>query len=156
MLMFSSPQVPCWDESPDSIQAPEGREAHRLHGVAEIEPLLTVLGQDMAAVGYSEKEQFGVRLALDEALVNGIKHGNRGDPGKWVAFRYLVTPVMVLAEVEDQGPGFDPEHVPDPLAPENLERASGRGLLLMRSYMTWVRYSERGNRVTLCKYRTLP
>jgi serine/threonine-protein kinase RsbW len=124
--------------------------------VSDIEPLLAALVEEMTAAGYTDKEQFAVRLALDEALVNGIKHGNREDPAKWVSFRYRVTPETVLAEVEDQGPGFDPDHVPDPLAPENLERASGRGLLLMRAYMTWVRHNECGNCVTLCKYRTLP
>ena len=55
---------------------------------------------------------------------------------------------------EDEGPGFDPHQVPDPLAPENLEKSSGRGLLLMRTYMTWIRYNECGNQVTLCKQRS--
>jgi len=59
----------------------------------------------------------------------------------------------VLAEVEDEGPGFDPGGVADPTAAENRERTDGRGLLLMRHYMTWVRFSARGNRVTLYKQR---
>ena len=62
-----------------------------------------------------------------------------------------MTPDSVLAEVEDEGPGFKPEEVPDPLALENLERSSGRGLFLMRSYMTWVRHNERGNEVTMIR-----
>jgi serine/threonine-protein kinase RsbW len=61
-----------------------------------------------------------------------------------------------LAEVQDQGPGFDPEAVPDPMAPENLDRPCGRGLLLIRHYTTWVRYHDCGNLVTLCKHRTAP
>ena len=56
-------------------------------------------------------------------------------------------------EVKDEGKGFDPQRVPDPLAPVNLERPGGRGVLLMRHYMTWVRYNRRGNRVMLCKRR---
>jgi serine/threonine-protein kinase RsbW len=60
----------------------------------------------------------------------------------------------VLAEVEDEGPGFNPAVVPDPTLPENLEQTGGRGLLLMRHYMSWVHYSERGNHVTLGKCRS--
>ena len=60
----------------------------------------------------------------------------------------------ILVKVEDQGPGFDPGQVADPLAPENLGRESGRGLLLMRSFLTCVRHNERGNRVTLCQRRS--
>ncbi len=55
--------------------------------------------------------------------------------------------------IEDQGRGFQPEEVPDPFAPENLERPSGRGLVLMRNYMTSVRYNAAGNRVTMCRQR---
>jgi serine/threonine-protein kinase RsbW len=69
--------------------------------------------------------------------------------------RYAVGPEEVLGEVEDEGPGFDPERVPDATAPENLEKSSGRGLLLMRRFTTWLRYHGRGNRVTLCK-RLMP
>ena len=61
----------------------------------------------------------------------------------------------MLAEVRDQGPGFDPSRVPDPLAVENLEREGGRGLHLMRAYMSWVRYNDTGNCVTLCKRRAV-
>jgi serine/threonine-protein kinase RsbW len=60
----------------------------------------------------------------------------------------------MLVEVEDEGPGFDPGQVPDPTAPENWDKPSGRGLLLMRHFTTWMRYHGRGNRVTLCKHRT--
>ena len=58
-------------------------------------------------------------------------------------------------EVEDEGEGFDRSSVPDPLAPENLERSSGRGLLLMRHYLTWMGYNARGNCVRLCKCRSV-
>ena len=121
----------------------------------EVEGVLSALCRELDAAGYPEKDVFAVRLALDEAIVNGIKHGNRGDPGKAVHVRYRIAPESLWVEVEDQGEGFDPKQVPDPLAPENLERCSGRGLFLMRAYMTWVRYNERGNCVTLCRYRSL-
>jgi serine/threonine-protein kinase RsbW len=62
----------------------------------------------------------------------------------------------VLAEVQDQGAGFDPRQVPDPLAPENRDRPRGRGLLLMRSYLSWVRFNRRGNGVRLCRRGSTP
>jgi serine/threonine-protein kinase RsbW len=108
----------------------------------------------LTAAGFTERDVFGVRLALEEAIVNALRHGHRGDPTKSVRVRCLVSPDRILAEVEDQGPGFDPEQVPDPLAPENLERPSGRGLFLMRTYMTWIRFNARGNHVTMCKCRS--
>ena len=102
---------------------------------------------------YSEAEVFGVRLALEEALVNAVKHGNRNDPTKWVWASWHVGPRRVLVEIEDDGDGFEPRAVPDPCAPENLERCCGRGMLLIRTYMSWVRYNSRGNRVTMIKRR---
>jgi serine/threonine-protein kinase RsbW len=119
---------------------------------------LPVFDGVMAALGgwhYPDRDVFGVRMALEEALVNAIKHGHRGDPSKVVRVSYQVTKEKVLIEVEDQGPGFNLAHVPDPLAPENMERSSGRGLLLIQHYMTWAKYEGRGNRVILCKYRSV-
>jgi serine/threonine-protein kinase RsbW len=132
---------------------PEGWHFRAVRSCAEIEPVLAAVVDELTAAGYSRKEIFGVRLALEEAIVNAIKHGHRGDPAKEVRVRFRVGPAGMLAEVEDEGPGFDPNEVPDPLDPDNLERECGRGLLLMRSYMTSVRYNDRGTCVTLCKER---
>jgi serine/threonine-protein kinase RsbW len=121
---------------------------------AEVAAVLDAVLEALRAAGYSHKDQFGVRLALEEAVVNALKHGHRGDPSKQVRVRYRVEADRVTVEVEDEGPGFRPEAVPDPLAPENCARDCGRGLLLMRSYMSSVRYNERGTCVTLCKYRS--
>ena len=101
----------------------------------------------------ADRDIFSIKLALEEALVNAIKHGHRGDPSKQVHVRYRVEADRLTVEVEDQGPGFRPELVPDPRAPENLERDCGRGLLLMRNFMTSVRYNDAGTCVTLCKCR---
>jgi serine/threonine-protein kinase RsbW len=100
--------------------------------------------------------RLGTCLAREEAIVNALKHGNQSDPAKRVRVRYRVDAERVLVQVADDGMGFDLERVSDPLAAENLERSSGRGFLLMRSYMTWIRFNRRGNIVTLCKYRGLP
>jgi serine/threonine-protein kinase RsbW len=124
-----------------------------VHTTAEIERVLERVREALDQAGYSEKERFGVRLALEEAMVNAVKHGHQGDPTKTVRVRYRVTPASVTTVVEDEGSGFNPADVPDPLAPENLEKSCGRGLLLMRSYMTWVRHNAAANCVTMCKTR---
>jgi serine/threonine-protein kinase RsbW len=122
----------------------------------EVGPLLDALTATLAGLGYSPRDQFGVRMALEEAVVNGLRHGNSGDPGKRVRVRYRVDAETLLAEVKDEGAGFNPDAVPDPMRPENLNRPGGRGLRLMRHFMTWVRYHGCGNRVTLCKHPTAP
>jgi serine/threonine-protein kinase RsbW len=104
-------------------------------------------------LGYPPRDVFGCRLALEEALVNAIKHGNANDPDKTVRIQCRIAVDQFIIEIEDQGPGFDPEDVPDPTAEENLEKPSGRGIMLMRAFMTRVDYQGRGNRVLLEKLR---
>ena len=103
---------------------------------------------------YHDRDVFGVRLALEEALVNAIKHGNRMDPAKTVRICCQLTYEKIRLEIEDQGPGFSLEEVPDPTADENLERPCGRGIMLMRAFMSLIEYNTRGNRVILEKART--
>lgn len=100
-------------------------------------------------MGYPEAAQFALRLAIEEAVRNAIKHGHRDCPEKPVDFRWSVDRDRIFLEVEDKGPGFTPVEVPDPTLEENLSKPSGRGLMLMRAYMTEVKYNETGNRVTL-------
>ena len=99
--------------------------------------------QQLAALKASEQEVFSVRLALEEALVNAIKHGNQMDRSKKVRVAYRFLPDRLEIQITDEGTGFDPEDVPDPTAVENLERPCGRGLMLMRHYMTEVAYNPR-------------
>jgi serine/threonine-protein kinase RsbW len=126
----------------------------RLRSAGELNDAIGPVIAAMLDRGYSHRDMFAMRLALEEAIVNAVKHGNAGDPAKEVYVRFHVTTEEALAEVEDEGPGFDPRAVKDPLALENLERPCGRGLLLMQYYMTYIRYSERGNTVTLGRLRT--
>jgi serine/threonine-protein kinase RsbW len=121
---------------------------------AEIGRVADAVVAVMAAAGYPDRDRFAARLALEEAVANAVKHGHQGDPGKRVRVGYQVRADRVLMEVEDQGAGFDPRRVPDPRDPENLDKPCGRGLLLMRSYTTWLRFNARGNRVTLCRARS--
>ncbi len=107
--------------------------------------------RQIAALKVSEQEVFSIRLALEEALVNAIKHGNQMDRSKQVRIGYRVLLDRLEIHITDEGTGFDPEDVPDPTAVENLERPCGRGLMLMRHYMTEVAYSARGNSVRMLK-----
>jgi len=122
----------------------------------DIEAVLDVLVDALRRNGFSQHEIFGIHLSLAEAIVNGVKHGHRGDSSKQVRIRYLINYAGLLAQVEDEGPGFVQARVLNPHAPENLLRESGRGLLLMRAYMTEVRYNGPGNCVTLVKRRRGP
>ena len=107
----------------------------------------------LQANGYTEHDIFAIKLALEEALVNAIKHGNKMDPDKRVFVVFGVTPERFDIRITDEGVGFNPEDVPDPTAIENLERPCGRGLLLMRGFMTDVQYHGRGNVVSMSKVR---
>lgn len=96
------------------------------------------------------------RVGVAEALANAILYGNRGDPDKRVCLEVSLTPDAVVVEVTDEGHGFDPGAVPDPTLPENLHRAGGRGVFLIRHLMDEVDYGERGNSVRLVLYREVP
>jgi serine/threonine-protein kinase RsbW len=152
--MFSSRQEPCRQEAEYPDLRPNLGTRRTFRRADEVDAVIEAILGEMAGAGYPRKDLFAVRLALEEALVNAVKHGNRGNPEKEVHVRYGVTEGHVVVEVEDEGSGFDPLAVPDPLADENLDRPCGRGLLLIRTYMTWVRYSPRGNCVTMGKGRS--
>ena len=100
---------------------------------------------------FTDHDIFGVKLAMEEALVNAIKHGNKLDPNKKVHIRFSISCERFDVHIRDEGPGFDPACVPDPTTPEFLERPCGRGLLLMRHYMTEVNYQDCGKAVRMCK-----
>jgi len=104
-------------------------------------------------LGYDEDHRFAVRLALEEALVNAMKHGNRMDPARRVVLAYRLSPERVEIRVRDEGAGFDPGMVPDPTRDENLQRPCGRGIMLMRSYMDEVSFVCSGQEVQMVKHR---
>ena len=109
--------------------------------------------QALLAQQYDEREVFSIKLALEEALINAIKHGNQMDRGKKVSIRYRIHSERFDIRIIDEGKGFNPEDVPDPMAVENLERPCGRGLLLIRHYMTEVVYHPPGNRLSMSMIR---
>jgi len=98
-----------------------------------------------------DRDVFCIKLAVEEAIVNAMKHGNQMDRAKKVRVCFDVAPGRFDIEIADEGGGFDPEDVPDPTAVENLERPCGRGVMLMRHYMTQVAYNATGNVVRMTK-----
>lgn len=101
---------------------------------------------------YAQRDLFALKLALEEAISNAIRHGNKGNPHKHVRVKYRITAQRVDVMVEDEGGGFDPATLPDPTADKNLECTCGRGVLLMRAYMNNVVFNPAGNSVTLTKF----
>ena len=95
--------------------------------------------------GYGEGRIFALRLTIEEAIANAIKHGNKMDPTKKVTVRFRIEDGAAIVEVADEGSGFDLDSVPDPTEPENLQKPHGRGLLLMRTYADEVKHNEKGN-----------
>lgn len=137
-----------------SQQAPEHPVAVEISSdPAEARKIQEEIERQLQATLFSEKEIFSIKLALEEALVNAIKHGNQFDRAKKVRIAYKVDKDRFDIKISDEGCGFDPADVPDPTAIENLERPCGRGLMLMRYYMTEVQFSCGGNSVSMTKLR---
>jgi len=101
----------------------------------------TVLLQCCALVGFDEEASHYMSVAVRESVVNAIKHGNGQDESKRVHVRFTLKERALEVEVKDQGKGFDPAGVPDPLAPENLLKAYGRGIFFMKQFMDEVQHS---------------
>jgi serine/threonine-protein kinase RsbW len=112
----------------------------------------TIVAQ-ASAHGFSEGACFAIRLSLDEALANAIRHGSDDDPSSQITVEYGLTDDVFEVSVCDKGSGFDPDGLPDPRLDENLSLPCGRGVMLMRAYMTKVTYNDRGNCVTMVKHK---
>jgi serine/threonine-protein kinase RsbW len=101
--------------------------------------------------GFEGQNYFAITLALEEAITNAIKHGNRLDKTKKVRVDARVTRKQFEIEIEDEGPGFDRSSVPDPTSAENIEKCSGRGILLIEAYMNRVSWDRGGRRLRMLK-----
>lgn len=114
-----------------------------------LEVVQTVVSHVVWQLSLEEDAAHDLDLAVRESVVNAIRHGNRADATKRVGVRFSFSPESLDVEVRDEGEGFDPASVPDPLAPENLLRASGRGIFFMRAFMDTVSYHfpEKGGTV---------
>jgi serine/threonine-protein kinase RsbW len=101
----------------------------------------TALVQVCQLAGFDDESVHYMSVAVRESVVNAIKHGNRQDERKRVFIRFTLLRRTLEVEVRDEGGGFDPQAVPDPLAPENLLKAYGRGIFFMRQFMDEVTHS---------------
>ena len=104
--------------------------------------------------GFDEDEVMQIAMAVREAAVNAVLHGNAYDPGKKVMLDFERTGRDLVITIRDQGAGLDPAKIPDPLAPENLLKTSGRGIFLIRSFMDEVQIhpSQTGTEIKLVKH----
>ena len=115
----------------------------------------TVLGEAQA-LGFDEDNLHRVSIALRECMVNAVVHGNRYNARKKVHLKVVRTPERLTIVIGDEGEGFDPTAVPDPLAGENVLRGSGRGVMLMQAFMDEFQISKRspqGTEVKMVKYK---
>lgn len=127
------------------------------HERGEVEKIQNTLDAAMSASGYSKASLFAVRLAFQEAIANAFNHGHKNLPSDTPAHvSYAVSTNEVTISIEDQGPGFECESVADCTLDENLEVPRGRGVMLIKNYMTEVRYNSKGNRIEMVYRRPAP
>jgi serine/threonine-protein kinase RsbW len=107
-----------------------------------------------ADAGFGDEEVMQISMAVREAAVNAVLHGNAYDPEKKVSLEFERTERDLVITIRDQGKGLDPAKIPDPLAPENLLKTSGRGIFLIRSFMDEVQIhpSHSGTEIKLVKH----
>ena len=118
--------------------------------------VLEFLQERVAKLGLIRPERSNLFIALDEAFVNAVKHGNKNDLSKLVKITAELSPKEASFTVEDEGEGFDVHEIPDPCDPANLFRTSGRGVLLIYNIMDEVEYNAQGNKVKMVKRPDAP
>jgi len=135
------------------MAAPQ-RVSHRMESTLEsVNKAEEMADQVAAQAGFDEDTRSGVAMAVREGMINAILHGNAYAPDKRVNLSFEQNGREMIVTISDEGHGFVPEEVPDPLAPENLLKQSGRGIFLMRAFMDEVRFRklEPGTEITLIK-----
>lgn len=122
-----------------------------MESVSEVEAAADRLACE---AGLDEDQRFHITMAVREAAVNAVLHGNEYDPAKRITASFENTGSALVFTISDQGKGLDPATLPDPLAPENLLRGTGRGIFLIRSFMdeVHVRQLHPGTELTLVKH----
>ncbi len=123
--------------------------------LASVDKLERTAEEYAALAGFDEDTVPNIAMAVREAAVNAVMHGNVYDPGKKVTASFETTADALIVKIADQGPGLNPDTVPDPLAPENILRGSGRGIFLIRAFMDEVHFRDThpGTELTLIKKR---
>jgi serine phosphatase RsbU (regulator of sigma subunit)/anti-sigma regulatory factor (Ser/Thr protein kinase) len=118
-----------------------------VYGFNDIERVCSVILREMDKNGFADKKIKQFKICIFEMLTNAIMHGNNGDTSKRVTVFYSVNTFSSTISVIDEGEGFDYNNLPDPLSPENIMKDHGRGVFLIRNYLDYVEYNQRGNRV---------
>ena len=137
------------------MSAPKTRLSFSLPSTMESVDAVEAAAEKLTAeAGLDEDERFHVTMAVREAAVNAVLHGNEYDPAKRVTVTLENTGAALVFTIADQGRGLDPETLPDPLAPENLLRGTGRGIFLIRSFMDEVHFRQLhpGTELTMVKH----
>ena len=122
--------------------------------ISAIEPFCKLILAKLEDKGYSEEDIFAIHLAMEEAFVNAVNHGNKKDPEKEVKIEYVMGEDKTEIFVSDQGQGFDSNEIPDPRCGDNLYKPGGRGIFLMKAFMDSVEYENNGTRVHMTKKRS--
>ena len=125
-------------------------------GLKPVQQLAEQILRAAMEMGCGSRDALHTHLALEEALANAVKHGNKYDSKKTVHVKYEVDAEGMVATIQDEGEGFDQSAIPDPTDEENLDRPNGRGVFLMDQFMDSVDYNDIGNRVTLRKTWSAP
>ena len=135
------------------MTAPQ-RVSYRMESTLEsVNKAEEMADQIASQAGLDEDTRGGVSMAVREGMINAILHGNAYDPAKRVNLTFEHNGQELIVTITDEGKGFIPDEVPDPLAPENLLKESGRGIFLMRAFMDEVRFRKLnpGTEITLIK-----
>ena len=117
-------------------------------------PIIHLLLDQLEAFQWENRDIFGIHMAMEEAVMNAIRHGNKCDVEKVVHVLIEICERRFYSKITDQGSGFDPNDLPDPTLEENLEKTSGRGVMLMKSFVDVVTYNDCGNSVELAKNKS--
>jgi len=154
------------ERASSNLRMERGEESSRLPDGTVVEKSVKLtIGSDLSAVrevrdlilkevdqfGFDRQSHFAIQLALEEAMINAMKHGNQLDPKKRVHIEFKISAKQLEVIVEDEGPGFERAGVPDPTLDENIEKCSGRGILLIEAYMNSVHWSRGGRRLHMIK-----
>ena len=138
---------PLWIwRSEHTIPSQSGAGCDAIHEVIE----------KLGKAGWGESDIFSVQLAMEEAVVNALKHGNCLDCRKMVRINTYLAEDLVRIEISDEGAGFDPDALPDPTEKSHRDVPGGRGVMLIRSFMSNVEYNATGNQVVMERRRGEP
>lgn len=124
-----------------------------VHDRTQIDALEQELMDQIESHGFPTSSQFAIKLAFEEAVTNAFVHGNKGLHDADITVEFAVEPEQVLIGVQDRGPGYRPDDIPDPTLEENLHKPSGRGLMLIKTYMTRVWHNDAGNKLLMAYER---